>query len=63
MKIIVDRDLCEANAVCMAECPEVFRVEANDELVILDQHPPESLRRKVEAAVRGCPRQALRLEE
>ena len=63
MKIIVDRDLCEANAVCMAECPEVFRVDANDELVILNENPPETLRLKVEAAVRGCPRQALRLEE
>jgi ferredoxin len=63
MKIIVDWDLCEANAVCMARCPEVFRVEDNDELQILDEHPPEALRAKVEAAVNGCPRNALRLEE
>ena len=63
MKIIVDWDLCEANAVCMARCPEVFRVEDNDELVLLDEHPSETLRAKVEAAVNGCPRNALRLEE
>jgi ferredoxin len=31
--------------------------------VVLDEHPPESLRAKVEAAVHGCPRNALRLEE
>jgi ferredoxin len=47
----------------MARCPEVFRVEDNDELQILDEHPPEALRAKVEAAVNGCPRNALRLEE
>jgi ferredoxin len=63
MKIVVDWDLCEANAVCMAECPEVFRVDANDELVLLDEKPGEELREKVQAAVQGCPRQALRLEE
>ena len=27
MKIVVDYDLCEANAVCMDVCPECFRVE------------------------------------
>ena len=63
MKIVVDWDLCEANAVCMAECPEVFEVNEQDELLIHDENPPEALRDKVEAAVRGCPRQALKLED
>jgi ferredoxin len=63
MKIIVDYDLCEANGVCVATAPEVFRLDEKDELVVLDERPPESLRRKVVAAVQGCPRQALRLEE
>jgi ferredoxin len=62
VKIIVDYDLCEANAVCMAECPEVFKVDDDDNLHILDESPPESLRTKVEAAVRLCPKQALKLE-
>jgi len=63
MKIVVDYDLCEANAVCMDVCPECFRVEDNDTLTILVEHPPESLRSKVEEAVRLCPRQALSLVE
>lgn len=62
MKIIVDYDLCEANAVCMAEAPEVFQVDDEDNLQILDEHPAEALRAKVEAAVRLCPKQALKLE-
>jgi ferredoxin len=63
MKIVVDYDLCEANAVCMANCPECFRVEEDDTLTILNETPPESLRSKVEEAVRLCPRQAISLSE
>jgi len=63
MRVVVNYDLCEANARCMDECPEVFKVDDNDELHILDETPPESLRQKVEAAVAACPRAALRLED
>ena len=62
MKIKVDYDLCEANAVCMEQAPEVFKVDDDDNLHVLDESPPEELRAKVEAAVRLCPRQALTLE-
>ncbi len=63
MKIVVDYDLCEANAVCMDVCPDCFRVEDDDTLTVLIERPPESLRKQVEEAVRLCPRQALRLVE
>ena len=63
MKVVVDYDLCEANAVCMEQAPEVFKVDENDNLHVLNEHPPESLRKKVEAAVRLCPRQALAIVE
>lgn len=62
MRIVVDRDLCEGNAVCMKVCPEVFTVDDNDQARVLVESPPEDLRSKIEAAVRRCPRQALRLE-
>ena len=63
MKINVDFDLCEANAVCMKVAPEVFLVDENDELHIKVKDVPENLRAKVEEAVRRCPRQALSLVE
>ncbi len=63
MKIRVDYDLCEANAICMEQAPEVFQVDEKDELNILDETPAEKLRQKVEAAVRLCPRQALALDD
>lgn len=63
MKVVVDFDLCESNAVCMDVCPEVFKVDEDDILHILIEHPPASLRKKIEEAVRLCPRQAISLVE
>lgn len=62
MKVVVDYDLCEANALCMDACPEVFRVEEDDTLTVLMDAIPEDLRAKVEDAARLCPRQAIRVE-
>ena len=63
VKVIVDRDLCESNALCMDAAPEVFRVGEDDVLEVLDSSPDESLRPKVEAAIRSCPKVALSLAE
>ena len=63
MKVIVDRDLCESNGVCEGLVPDVFRINNDDELDILQAHPDESLRAKVMDAVRSCPKQALSVEE
>jgi ferredoxin len=62
MKVVVDFDLCESNAVCMDVAPEVFKVDDDDMLHILMENPPESLRKKVEEAVRLCPRQAISIK-
>ncbi len=63
MKIIIDNDRCEGNAVCMKVCPEVFDVGEDDRAHLRIQNPSEDLRAKVEAAVRRCPRQALSIAE
>ena len=62
MRVVVDYDLCESNAICMAVAPEVFEVDEDDNLNLLQEEPPEELRGKVEEAVRRCPKQALSLE-
>jgi ferredoxin len=61
MKVKVDFDLCESNAVCMGIAPEVFEVRDDDFLYILDEDPPEALRPKLQEAVAGCPRAAITL--
>ena len=48
MRAIVNSDLCEANAVCVRSCPEVFRLEEDDTLTILLDEIPEALRSGVE---------------
>lgn len=59
LKVFVDYELCEANALCMQAAPEVFRLDDKDNLVLLQEEPSESLREKVEKAVRMCPKGAL----
>ena len=61
MKVVVDFDLCESNAVCMGIAPEVFEVREDDFLYVLDENPPEALRPRVEEAVRSCPKAAISL--
>ena len=61
-KVVVDFDVCESNAVCMGIAPEVFEVRDDDFLYVLQEEPDESLRPKVEEAVRRCPKQAISIE-
>lgn len=62
MRVVVDFDLCESNALCMETAPEVFEVRDDDFLYILEDEPGEVLRPKVEAAVARCPKQAISIE-
>ena len=62
MRVLVNRDLCEGNALCVKEAPEVFALGDDDQVRILFDDPDESLRAKVDRAVRRCPRNALTLE-
>jgi len=63
VKIRVDTDLCQGHGVCAEEAPSVFALDAEKKLVILNDHPDESLREAVRAASKYCPTRALRLEE
>ena len=63
MRVAVDFDRCQGNAICMSACPEVFAVRDNGLLYLLDEHPDESLRLRVSEAERQCPTQAIRIED
>ena len=63
MKVTVDLELCEANALCMDACPEVFKLTDDDQLVVLIEEPGEELRYKVEAAAQLCPRLAITVDD
>jgi ferredoxin len=59
VQVKVDFDVCEANGLCMAAAPEVFHLDDDDTLHVLQEAPDEGLRPKVVAAVRSCPKQAI----
>ena len=61
MELRVDRDLCEANGVCTGIAPDVFDLNDEDELVLLQPEPPEEMRDRIEQAVAPCPKTALSL--
>lgn len=63
MRIVVDYDRCESNALCMRVAPDVFQVRDDDILYVLNETPGEELRPKVEEAARLCPKQAISIED
>ena len=63
MRVVVDFDQCESNALCMGILPQVFEVRDDDFLYVLDENPPEELRDKLMEAVRACPKNAISIED
>jgi ferredoxin len=63
VKVVVDFDRCASNAVCMSILPEVFEVRDDGFLYILEESPPETMRDKLEEAVRSCPTQAISISK
>ncbi len=63
MRVVVDFELCESNAVCADILPEVFEVRSDNFLYLVNEHPTEDLRDKVMEAVASCPRRAISVVE
>ena len=63
MKIKVDFDLCESNALCESLAPDHFQVDDDDFLQILDENVTEEQLAIVEQAVASCPKSAISLVE
>ena len=64
MKVVADLDQCQGHQMCLGEAPDVFDFDDDaDQVVVLQEHPDESLRSQVESAVKYCPAMALAVEE
>jgi ferredoxin len=61
MRVEVDWDRCEGHGMCAEAASELFRLDDEGDLQVLDEDVPEELVRRAEAAVRRCPVAALRL--
>lgn len=59
VRVIVDRDRCEGNAVCLGIAPDIFDLDDDDYAVVkLDPIPPDQ-EKLAEQAIAECPRAAL----
>jgi len=63
MKVTVDFEICESNAVCMQFAPAVFEVRDDDFLYVLVDEVGPDQEAAVSEAARRCPRQAITLQE
>ncbi|EFV90384.1 MULTISPECIES: ferredoxin [Dietzia] len=61
MRIIVDPDRCEGQAVCVGLAPAVFELGDDDEVVrVIVDEVPEEHEKRARKAVAKCPMAALR---
>ena len=61
MKAVVDPDLCTVCGLCVDVCPEVFEMEGEIAIVIVDE-VPEDAEDTAREAVESCPVEAITLE-
>jgi ferredoxin len=61
MRIVVDRNLCESNGVCVQLAPDMFVIDDDDKMRLLVERPSPDRIERAKTAVRKCPRSALSL--
>jgi len=63
VKVQVDFDLCESNALCEALAPQNFQIDDDDFLQVLDDEVTDENRDVVMQAVAACPKSAISVVE
>ena len=59
MRVEVDRDRCEGNAVCLGIAPDLFDLDDEDYAVVKVDPVPVDLEEVAEQSIQECPRAAL----
>ena len=59
MRVEVDRDRCEGNAVCMGIAPDLFDLDDEDYAVVKADPVPDGQEDLAEQSIAECPRAAL----
>lgn len=62
MKAIVDAELCTGCELCCETCPEVFQMQGDVAITIIDT-VPEDCEREAQQAADECPVEAIAIEE
>ncbi|MDG5481182.1 ferredoxin [Mycolicibacterium gadium] len=63
MRVDVDRDLCESNAVCVGIAADIFELDDDDLAVVTVDEIPADREADARQAVQLCPKIALTLRE
>ena len=59
MRVVVDRDRCEGNAVCVGIAPDLFTLDDDDYVMVTKNPIPADEEALAEQAIAECPRAAL----
>jgi ferredoxin len=59
LRIVVDPDLCQGHGVCESEAPQLFEVDQDRKVRVLDDAPDEGRRAGLDLAVKYCPTRAI----
>lgn len=59
MRVVVDRDRCEGNAICVGIAPELFKLDDDEYAVVTSDPIPADQEALAEQAIAECPRAAL----
>ncbi len=62
MKVKIDPELCNGDEVCVQLCPEVFEMQEDKAVVIMEGISPD-LQDSVREAADSCPSEAIIIEE
>jgi len=62
MKLLVDRDRCDSHGNCVLEAPDVFDLDDEDTVYVIEGVRFEDHTEEIERAVAVCPVAALRLQ-
>ncbi|HEX3826584.1 MAG TPA: ferredoxin [Sporichthyaceae bacterium] len=60
-RIVVDRKRCTGLGMCEESAPGVFEIQDDGTMKVLQECPSVDRLKEVEAAVEGCPTEALSL--
>ena len=63
MRVEVDHDRCEGNAVCVGIAPDLFDLDDDDYAVIKADPVPADQEALAEQSIAECPRAALRRKD
>lgn len=61
-ELIVDADVCEANALCVGIAPDLFDLDDDEQLHVRLRRPRAEVLELAQDAVNACPKRALALK-